>query len=86
MCCVKYNEFFFVSIIKTINQPLFVDETNWRNDYPDEEDSGSDTSLNRRYYEDYGFDSGEERQINAFRVRVAQSFMETVQIEATLLV
>lgn len=37
----------------------FIDEGNWRNDYPDEDDQWSDSSQDRKYYEDYGFDSGE---------------------------
>jgi len=37
----------------------FVDEGNWRNDYPDEDEEWSDSSQDRKYYEDYGFDSGE---------------------------
>ena len=34
------------------------DEGNWRNDYPDEDDQWSDSSQDKRYYEDYGFNSG----------------------------
>jgi len=37
----------------------FPDEGNWRNDYPDEDEQWSDSSQDRKYYEDYGFDSGE---------------------------
>lgn len=37
----------------------FADEGNWRNDYPDEDEGLSDSSQERRFYEDYGFDSGE---------------------------
>ena len=37
----------------------FADEGNWRNDYPDDEGQWSDSSQDRKYYEDYGFDSGE---------------------------
>ena len=37
----------------------FIDEGNWRNDYPDEDDLCPDSSQDRKYYEDYGFDSGE---------------------------
>jgi len=37
----------------------FIDEGNWRNDYPDEDEQWSDSSQDRKYYEDYGFDSGE---------------------------
>jgi len=37
----------------------FLDEGNWRNDYPDEDEQWSDSSQDRKYYEDYGFDSGE---------------------------
>lgn len=37
----------------------FIDEGNWRNDYPDEDEGWSDSSQDRKYYEDYGFDSGE---------------------------
>ena len=39
--------------------PSFPDEGNWRNDYPDEDEGLSDSSQERRFYEDYGFDSGE---------------------------
>ncbi|XP_068752420.1 probable RNA polymerase II nuclear localization protein SLC7A6OS [Montipora capricornis] len=42
------------------------DEGNWRNDYPDEEDNLSDSSQERRFFGDYGFDSDEEYRRYAF--------------------
>ncbi|XP_027048481.1 probable RNA polymerase II nuclear localization protein SLC7A6OS [Pocillopora damicornis] len=42
------------------------DEGNWRNDYPDEDDQWSDSSQDKRYYEDYGFNSDEEYRRYAF--------------------
>lgn len=45
-CCLQFPRF-------------FTEEGNWRNDYPDEEEDQSDSSQERRFYADYGFDSGE---------------------------
>ncbi|CAH3159538.1 unnamed protein product [Porites lobata] len=42
------------------------DESNWRNDYPDENEGLSDSSQERRFYEDYGFDSDEGYRRYAF--------------------
>jgi len=42
------------------------DEGNWRNDYPDEDEQWSDSSQDRKYYEDYGFDSDEGYRRHAF--------------------
>lgn len=42
------------------------DEGNWRNDYPDEDEGLSDSSQERRFYEDYGFDSDEGYRRHAF--------------------
>ncbi|CAH3019808.1 unnamed protein product [Porites evermanni] len=42
------------------------DESNWRNDYPDEDEGLSDSSQERRFYEDYGFDSDEGYRRYAF--------------------
>ncbi|KAJ7381614.1 solute carrier 7, member 6 opposite strand [Desmophyllum pertusum] len=42
------------------------DEGNWRNDYPDEDGHRSDSSQDRKFYEDYGFDSDEGYRRHAF--------------------
>lgn len=42
------------------------DEGNWRNDYPDEDEQWSDSSQDRKYYEDYGFNSDEDYRRYAF--------------------
>ncbi|XP_078345099.1 putative RNA polymerase II nuclear localization protein SLC7A6OS isoform X2 [Oculina patagonica] len=42
------------------------DEGNWRNDYPDEDEQWSDSSQDRKFYEDYGFDSDEGYRRHAF--------------------
>ncbi|KAK2560346.1 putative RNA polymerase II nuclear localization protein SLC7A6OS [Acropora cervicornis] len=42
------------------------EEGNWRNDYPDEEEDLSDSSQERRFYGDYGFDSDEGYRRYAF--------------------
>ena len=43
------------------------DESNWRNDYPDEDEGLSDSSQERRFYEDYGFDSGKQQNSIFFK-------------------
>ena len=52
---LKYNPKTKTSHFKS----KLTDEGNWRNDYPDEDEQWSDSSQDRKYYEDYGFDSGE---------------------------
>ena len=42
------------------------DESNWRNDYPDEDEGLSDSSQERRFYADYGFDSGKSSKTQSF--------------------
>ncbi|KAL9958010.1 hypothetical protein ACROYT_G034971 [Oculina patagonica] len=46
--------------------PLCKNEGNWRNDYPDEDEQWSDSSQDRKFYEDYGFDSDEGYRRHAF--------------------
>ena len=43
------------------------DESNWRNDYPDEDEGLSDSSQERRFYADYGFDSGKQQNSIFFK-------------------
>ena len=64
----------------------FLDEGNWRNDYPDEDEQWSDSSQDRKYYEDYGFDSGEltsKAGLGRARYVVPQLSKERVTIQCS---